>query len=249
MRYEDDPQITGWLGQQSEKGARIIGVCAGALVLGNAGLLDGRHFSGHWYYRTKLLKRHPDAIYAPHQRYLIDRGIATTTGITASVPTMLALVEAIAGRERAQALAGELGVDSWSPAHDSTPFHLNARRRWNFLLNKLAFWRHEQWGVDVRNGSDDIALAFATDAWSRTGRVSVSAVSPVGPVTLRSGLVLLAQPAKENTPRVPLTADLKPMQQLNRTLCEIARRYGASRREWVMLEMEYAGTTASDCVR
>lgn len=84
--------------------------------------------------------------------------------------------------------------------------------------------------------------------WSRTGRVSVKAVSPSGPVTLRSGLELLTQPAEEKTPRLPLAEALKPAQQLDRALCEIAERYGDSRREWVMMEMEYAGAT-NDCSR
>jgi hypothetical protein len=51
----------------------------------------------------------------------------------------------------------------------------------------------------------------------------------------------MAQPASEGTPRLPLTPALKPAQQLDRTLCEIGERFGASQREWVMLEMEYAG--------
>lgn len=245
MSEIDDPAITAWLRQQSKKGARVIGVCAGALVVAEAGLLDGRRFSGHWYYRKALLKRHPDAIHVPHQRYLIDGNVATTTGITASVPTMLALIEAIGGREKAQALADEIGVDSWNPAHDSTPFHLNAQRRWAFILSKIAFWRDERWSVDVRDGSDDIALAFAADAWSRTGYVSVDASAP-RPVKLRSGIVLVAEPADESTPRVPLDASLKPLQQLDRTLCEIAERYGDARREWVMLEMEYPGPVRCD---
>ena len=173
MRDDNDPAITAWLKQQADRGARIIGVCAGALVVGRAGLLDGRRFATHWYYRSTLLERHPSAIYVPHQRYVIDRDVATTTGITASVPTMLALVEAIGGREKAQALAAELGVTSWTPAHDSSPFGLNAGRTWNYVLNKAAFWRHERWSVDVQDGMDDIALALAADAWSRTGRVSV----------------------------------------------------------------------------
>ena len=82
-------------------------------------------------------------------------------------------------RDTAQALAAELGVASWSPAHDSTPFRLNAGRMWTYVLNKAAFWRHERWSVDVQDGSDDIALALAVDAWSRTGRVSVEAASAV----------------------------------------------------------------------
>jgi len=240
MLTDDDPTVTAWLRQQADQGARIIGVCNGVLVVGRAGLLDGLRFSGHWYARKTLLERHPGATYVPHQRYLVDRNVATTTGITASVPTMLALVEAIGGRDKAQSIASELGVNSWSPTHDSTPFYLDARRRLAYLLNKAAFWRHERWAVDVQNGSDDIALALAADAWSRTGRVSVEA-SAAGPVSLRSGLVLVAQPVDVRTPRLPLAPELKPVQQLDRTLCEIAERYGASRRDWVMLEMEYGG--------
>ena len=242
MRDDNNPAIIAWLKQQADRGARIIGVCAGALVVGRAGLLDGRLCTTHWYFRSTLLNRHPSAVYVPHQRYVIDGSVATTTGITASVPTMLALVEAIGGRAKAQALASELGVDAWSPAHDSSLFEITANRGWNYLLNKAAFWRHERWSVDVWDGMDDIPLAFAADAWSRTGRVSVDA-SASSPVTLRSGLVLVAQPAAEGTPRLPLTPGLKPVQQLDRTLREIAERFGAARSDWVMIELEYVGAT------
>ena len=243
MRDDNHPAITAWLQQQADRGARIIGVCVGALVVGRAGLLDGRRCTTHWYYRSTLLKRHPSAVYVPHQRYVIDGSVATTTGVTASIPTMLALVEAIGGRAKAQALAAELGVASWNPAHDSSLFGLTAARAWNYLLNKAAFWRHQRWSVDVWDGMDDIPLAFAADAWSRTGRVSVDASAP-GPVTLRSGLVLVAQPAAVARPRLPLTPGVKPVQQLDRTLREIAERFGAARSEWVMIELEYVDPTS-----
>jgi putative intracellular protease/amidase len=243
MREDDDPAITAWLRQQSNRGAIVIGICVGGLVVGNAGLLDGRRFATHWYYRKTVADRHPGAIYVPHQRYVIDRGVATTTGVTASVPATLALVEAIGGRAKAQALAAELGVDSWTPQHDSSPFRLGFGRAWDYALNKIAFWRRERWSIDVRDGMDDVALAFAADAWSRTGRISVEA-SAAGPVKLRSGLLLTAQPAAQDTPRVPLAPALKPLQQLERTLCEIGARFGADRREWVMMELEYPAATA-----
>lgn len=68
-------------------------------------------------------------------------------------------------------------------------------------------------------------------------------------MTLRSGLVLVAQPAADRTPRLALAPALRPMAQLDRTLCEIAERYGAARRDWVMQEMEYPGaaTVAARC--
>lgn len=246
MLYEKDrdAEVTAWLRRQAERGARIVGVCAGVLVVGDAGLLDGRRFTTHWYFRKKMLKDHPSAAYVPHERYVVDRDVATTTGITASVPAMLALVEAIGGRAKAQALATELGVESWTPVHDSTQFGLNPARMWDYIVAKAAFWRHERWAVDVRDGMDDVALAFAADAWSRTGRVRVEAAAPA-PVKLRSGLVLAAQPADPGTPRVALSPSLKPVQQLDRTLCEIAERFGAMPRERVMIELEYPGTTLS----
>jgi transcriptional regulator GlxA family with amidase domain len=246
MSNDADPAVTAWLRRQAERGARVVGVCNGTLVVGSAGLLDGRRFAGHWSSRSKVLERHPGTSHVPHQRYLVDRDVATTTGITASIPVALALVHAIGGRDRAAAVAAELGASSWSPEHDSAPFALTVRRGANYLLNNALFWSHDRWGVDVREGMDDIALALTADAWSRTGRVSVHAESASsGSVALRSGMVLVVERSSRERPRLPLTTTMKPLQQLDATLCQIQERFGVSRREWVVLEMEYSGAPAS----
>jgi putative intracellular protease/amidase len=245
MSDSTDSAILTWLKQQSDQGARIIGVCAGALVVGNAGLLDARRFTTHWYYLDELRENHPTAVYVPDQRYVIDSNIATTTGISASVPTMLSLIESIGGREKAQALATEFGVDSWTPVHDSSLFGLNFSRGLSFILNKMAFWRNDEMRVDAVDGMDDITLAFTADAWSRTGHIKVQAAAPA-PVKLRSGITLLPDAAVEDATQLPLTPGLKPMEQLDRTLCEIDSRFGAARSEWVRMELEYPGQPACD---
>jgi transcriptional regulator GlxA family with amidase domain len=248
MSNDADPTVIAWLRRQADHGARIVGVCNGTLVVGSAGLLDGRRFAGHWSSRSKVLERHSGSIHVPHQRYLLDRDVATTTGITASIPVALALVETMGGREKAAALAAELGASSWTPEHDSTPFALTARRGANYLLNKAAFWSHEDWGVDVQEGMDDITLALTADAWSRTGRVSVRAESASsGTVRLRSGMPIAVDALAPDAPRLPLAPALKPLQQLDRSLCEIEQRFGAMRREWVVLEMEYSNAPA--CIK
>jgi putative intracellular protease/amidase len=245
MSDTTDSAILTWLKQQSDRGARIVGICAGGLVVGNAGLLDDQRFTTHWYYLDELRQSHPTAIYVPHRRYVIDKNIATTTGITASVPTMLALIESIGGRDKAQALATEFGVASWTPVHNSSLFGLNFSRGLSFILNKVAFWRDDHMRVDAVDGMDDIALAFAADAWSRTGHITVHAAAP-GPVKLRSGMTLLPDAGVEDAAPLPLTPNLKPMEQLDRTLCEIGSRFGDARREWVMMELEYPGQPACD---
>lgn len=254
LHADDDLAVLAWLRAQAQKGARIIGVCSGALVLGQAGLLDGRQITGHWYDRSTLSRRHPTATYVPNQRYLADQDVVTTTGVTASMPVSLALVEAIAGRARAQALASELGVDDWSAQHDSAPFKLSAQGLWTMALNTALFWRHEQQAIPVQDGEDDIALALSADAWSRTYRSSARAVTPSGmPVVLRSGLRLFpAMASHTDVPRSALPAQPKPACQLDATLQAIAQRYGDATRDWVATEIEYLpprtlrGACASD---
>ena len=42
MSRDDDPAVLEWLRSQAAKGAMIVGVCAGAKVVAEAGLLDGK---------------------------------------------------------------------------------------------------------------------------------------------------------------------------------------------------------------
>ena len=122
MSRDDDPAALAWIRSQAAKGATIIGVCAGAKVVGAAGLLDGKRATTHWYYLGQLRKRSPSLVYVPDRRLVVDQGIVTTTGISASIPTMLTLIEAIAGHQRASAVADDLGLATWDARHDSGAF-------------------------------------------------------------------------------------------------------------------------------
>src|SRR5436190_1564889 len=47
MSRDDDPAALQWIKSQAVKGAIIIGVCAGAKIVGEAGLLDGKRATTH----------------------------------------------------------------------------------------------------------------------------------------------------------------------------------------------------------
>ena len=240
MHADNDPIILQWMRAQAARGAVIVAVCSGALVAGNAGLLDGRRFAGHWYDRGKLSSRHPGATHVPDRRYVVDRDVVTTTGVSASVPVSLAIVEAIAGYARAEAVAHSLGVRTWGTAHDSAAFGLEARHLLTLAINAAAFWRHETIAIPVEDGIDDIQLALAADAWSRTYRSQAVAIAK-GAVRMRSGLTLVpATPASDNwVHRVPLHMKTPPARQLQDTLDDIGRHYGAATRQLVALMLEY----------
>ena len=238
MHRADDPDVLAWLRAQAAKRATIVGVCDGALVLAAAGLLDGRRATAHWFSRDGLRKDHPTMQWVPDRRYVVDRGVATTTGVTASIPVSLALVEAIAGRPAAEAVAGRLGVAGWDAAHDSAAYHLDRRYVRTAAGNWLAFWSHETVGIPVADGVDEIALALAADAWSRTYRSQAAAVA-AAPVTTRRGLTLVPDGPGRASVDVPSPATDRPARALDDTLAEIARRYGEPTAAFVALQLEY----------
>ncbi len=246
MHTDDDPVILAWLRSQADKGARLIGICAGVRVLGQAGLLDGREFTGHWYDRGTLKRRHPLARHRPNQRYWADGPIVTTTGVTASLPVALALVEALGGTARTTDLAQALGVEDWSARHTSAAFGVSVGGAWTMAWNTLRPWRHERHAIAVQDGADDIALAMSADAWSRTYRSQAVAVSTTSaPVVLHSGLRLLPEPPRPDDVAHGELSLQRPACQLARTLDAIAHRYGVATRDWVMTEMEYRAPESS----
>ncbi len=243
LHQPDDPAVLAWIASQRARGALVIGICSGAKVLSNAGLLRDRAATGHWYDVAGLRSANPTLHWVRDRRFVVDRGVATTTGVTASIPLSLTLVEAIAGRERAETLAREIGVAHWDATHQSDAFALRARHVWTIARNTLAIWGHESLGVRVEPGVDEIALALTADAYSRTYRSHALALSSdLAPVATRRGLELLPDRAldpKSARTALPPVPTSEPALALDRALAGIAERYGEDTADVVALQLEY----------
>src|SRR5690606_15168494 len=77
MSRDDDPAALAWIRSQAEKGAIVIGVCAGAKVVGAAGLLDGEPATTHWFFVNALRDRHPAVNYVANRRMVVGQGVVT----------------------------------------------------------------------------------------------------------------------------------------------------------------------------
>jgi len=243
MSRDDDPAALAWLRSQAEKGATIIGICAGAKVVAAAGLLDGRRATTHWYYLDEMLKRSPTIRYVADRRMVLDAGVATTTGITASMPMMLTLVEAIAGRTRAEAVARDLGLETWDARHASGAFRLTRPFATTVLANRMEFWSREEFGIRLEPGMDEVSLALVADAWSRTYRSSAAtyAASPDAVETM-NGVRVVPDRAGTDWPdarSVSTFPDRRPADALDRVLDAIAARYGDRTAHVVAMQLEY----------
>lgn len=74
-----------------ERGARILSVCSGAFILGEAGLLDGRACTTHWKHTDELAGRFPAARVVPQVLYVDADPIITSAGTAAGLDAALHL--------------------------------------------------------------------------------------------------------------------------------------------------------------
>jgi transcriptional regulator GlxA family with amidase domain len=87
------------------EGIPVAALCAGAFVLAEAGLLDGRRAVTHWHLADRLRQRHPDVAVEPDALFIEDSGIWTSAGTAAGIDLCLHLVRTTHGAEAAAAIA------------------------------------------------------------------------------------------------------------------------------------------------
>ena len=86
-----------------DRGARLLSVCSGAFILGEAGLLDGRRCTTHWRHAAELARRFPAAKVDPDVLYVDDDPVITSAGTAAGIDACLYLVrkeQGTPGRQR-----------------------------------------------------------------------------------------------------------------------------------------------------
>ncbi|MFE3547252.1 GlxA family transcriptional regulator [Streptomyces kronopolitis] len=105
-----DPRLIDWLRGNAHRARRKVSVCSGALLLAEAGLLDGRRATTHWMLCDTLARRYPAVRVEPEPIYVRDGDVATSAGVTAGIDLALALVEEDLGRDLALAVARQLVV-------------------------------------------------------------------------------------------------------------------------------------------
>lgn len=87
---------------------RVAAICTGAFVLGEAGLLDGRRATTHWFHARELQKRFPSTKVEDDRIFINDGAIWTSAGMSAGIDLALALVEDDLGAEVAKSTARKL---------------------------------------------------------------------------------------------------------------------------------------------
>lgn len=238
--HQSDPALLAWLRAQAAKGATVVSICDGAIVAANAGLFDGHRATGHWATQVQREREHPATHWERNTRWVADGKVVSSAGVAAAIPTSFALLEAIGGRDVAQATAARLGIDGWDAQHDSEQFRLDARTAFTYATNRWLM-PDERVELSIADGIDDIALALTVDTWARTLRSPIAVVfETASPLRTRHALTLLPQevPAGE-AHRLPPLGGVPTMQALDLSLAGIRNKFGDATARFVALQLEY----------
>jgi transcriptional regulator GlxA family with amidase domain len=100
--------VSLWLAQVSRSCRRIVSVCAGALVLADAGILAGRNATTHWRHLDALAAISPTTKVDRDSIFVRDGKIWTSAGASSGFDLTLALVEEDLGTEVARAVARDM---------------------------------------------------------------------------------------------------------------------------------------------
>lgn len=104
------PGLIKFVRQALARCRRVAATCTGAFILAEAGLLDGRRATTHWYHARNLQARFPKAKVEQDRIFIVDGPIWTSAGMTAGIDLALAMVENDLGAEVARTVARKLVV-------------------------------------------------------------------------------------------------------------------------------------------
>ena len=112
----DEPELLEWVRARITKARRYGSVCTGAFVLAQAGLLDGRRATTHWYFCQQLQKDYPNVVVDPEPIFIQDGPLYTSAGVTSGIDLAISMVEEDFGMDLALRIARALVLFLRRPA-------------------------------------------------------------------------------------------------------------------------------------
>lgn len=115
------PATLQWIRDVSESAERVMGVCTGTIVLGMAGVLDGKRATTNKMDFTSTVHLAPKVEWVKQARWVEDGKFFTSSGVSAGMDMALATLANLYGKEKAAETA--LGCEyTWHSNPHEDPF-------------------------------------------------------------------------------------------------------------------------------
>lgn len=192
---EEEAGTRAWITRQADHGARVLGVCAGSMLLAATGLLDGHTATSHWSRIKSLRESNPEVHWVSGQRYVQDDQFTTTAGVSSGIPGALQMIHDFAGTEEAARVGALVGYPGWSvTGSTSIPEQKFIPADAPVVLNAVLPWFRPTIGVGLTDGISEMEAVATFEAYMVSGAARTVGVAATPSVTTEHGLVLLTTP-------------------------------------------------------
>lgn len=116
-----DAEFLGWIAETSARAERVMAVCTGTIVLGMAGVLDGRRATTNKLDFNDTVHLAPKVDWVKQARLVQDGKFFTSSGVSAGMDMALAAAADLFGRAAAEEMA-EGCEYIWNDDPDHDPF-------------------------------------------------------------------------------------------------------------------------------
>ena len=131
IREMNNERLVNWIGTRSTQVGTLTSVCTGALLLGKAGLLDGKRATTHWRFLDRMQELFP-RVTVERQVHFVEEGVLfTSAGISAGIDMSFRASPDLSCRN-----------DS-SPRPHAAGVRPRCRRK-EMLRSSIRHWRHKR---------------------------------------------------------------------------------------------------------
>ena len=102
--------LLAFINKAQRKSRRVASICTGTFILAEAGLLDGRRATTHWFHARDLQARYPKVKMEEDRIFSIDGNVWSSAGMTAGIDLALAMAEQDLGPEITRSIAQKLVI-------------------------------------------------------------------------------------------------------------------------------------------
>ena len=149
-RARRDPELVATVRRAAADARRVTSVCTGAVLLAEAGLLDGLRATTHWASADWFAAQYPEVDVDPDPIFVHEGRIWTSAGVTAGMDLALALVADDLGAQLAHDVASWLVMFTRRPGGQSQfSASLRARPAQRPDLAELQRWMVDHPGEDL----------------------------------------------------------------------------------------------------
>jgi transcriptional regulator GlxA family with amidase domain len=132
-----EPEVLEWLRAADATSQWTTSVCTGSLLLGAAGLLEGRRATSHWTALETLREFGAEPV--ADERVVFDGKVVTAAGVSSGIDMALALAGRLAGVEVAQGIQLAIEYDP-QPPFDAGSTSKAPPEIVDFLRRSSRFW-------------------------------------------------------------------------------------------------------------